>query len=201
MRIAGGVQRVRYRNGKDEPAPPGDIVRLEVDCWASLDPPARQGPPARRGCPRPPSPASRATSASLEPNDTTGDDRRRHTNRILHDAEHPSHVVLPVVPARGRARSSSSSVESGPRGSHAHLVSMTLHEASEVEVLEMSKSRPLISLMLAVPMPRLRWPGTSGSTRRATELWNLGTVIGMEIDGAPIFSANPRRTDGRLPRS
>ena len=28
----------------------------------------------------------------------------------------------------------------------------------------------------------------------ATELWNLGSVVGMEIDGAPIFLGEPEQT-------
>jgi uncharacterized glyoxalase superfamily protein PhnB len=67
-----------------------------------------------------------------------------------------------------------------------------------VEVLEMSKSRPLISLMLAVPDA----PAALAWYKRAlgaTELWNLGTVIGMEIDGAPIFLGQPEENGWETP--
>ena len=33
----------------------------------------------------------------------------------------------------------------------------------------------------------------------ATELWNLGSVIGMEIDGAPIFLGEPERNGWEIP--
>jgi PhnB protein len=49
---------------------------------------------------------------------------------------------------------------------------------------------PVISLMLAVPDA----PTAADWYRRAmgaTELWNLGTVVGMEIEGAPLFLAEP----------
>jgi PhnB protein len=51
-------------------------------------------------------------------------------------------------------------------------------------------SRPLISLMLAVPDA----PAAAEWYKRAlgaTELWNLGSVIGLEIEGAPFFLGQP----------
>lgn len=48
----------------------------------------------------------------------------------------------------------------------------------------------VISLMLAVPDAG----AASAWYQRAlgaTELWNLGSVIGLEIDGAPFFLAEP----------
>ena len=33
----------------------------------------------------------------------------------------------------------------------------------------------------------------------ATELWNLGSVVGMEIDGAPIFVGEPERNGWETP--
>jgi PhnB protein len=49
---------------------------------------------------------------------------------------------------------------------------------------------PVISLMLAVPDAR----AASAWYQRAlgaTELWNLGSVIGLEVAGAPFFLAQP----------
>jgi len=49
-----------------------------------------------------------------------------------------------------------------------------------------------ISVMLAVPDA----PAASAWYQRAlgaTELWNLGSVIGLRIDGAPFFLAQPER--------
>ncbi|MEQ8763023.1 MAG: CocE/NonD family hydrolase, partial [Planctomycetota bacterium] len=33
--LSAGIQRLRYRNGKDEPVEPGTVVTIEVDCWAT----------------------------------------------------------------------------------------------------------------------------------------------------------------------
>ena len=61
-----------------------------------------------------------------------------------------------------------------------------------------SKSRSLISVMLAVPdaAAALAW-----YTRAlgATELWNLGSVVGMEIDGAPVFLGEPEKNGWETP--
>jgi PhnB protein len=49
---------------------------------------------------------------------------------------------------------------------------------------------PVVSLMLAVPDA----PAAVEWYRRAlgaTELWNLGSVVGLEIAGAPFFLAEP----------
>ena len=49
---------------------------------------------------------------------------------------------------------------------------------------------PVISLMLAVPDA----PTAVDWYKRAmgaTELWNLGSVVGLEIEGAPFFLAQP----------
>jgi PhnB protein len=66
------------------------------------------------------------------------------------------------------------------------------------EIVVTSKSRSLISLMLAVPDA----PGALAWYKRAlgaTELWNLGSVVGMEIDGAPIFLGEPERNGWETP--
>ena len=55
-----------------------------------------------------------------------------------------------------------------------------------------------ISVMLAVPDA----PAASAWYQRAlgaTELWNLGSVIGLEIDGAPFFLAQPERNGWASP--
>jgi PhnB protein len=49
---------------------------------------------------------------------------------------------------------------------------------------------PVISLMLAVPDA----PAAAAWYQRAlgaTELWSLGSVVGLEVDGAPFFLAEP----------
>jgi PhnB protein len=49
---------------------------------------------------------------------------------------------------------------------------------------------PVISLMVAVPdaAAALEWYRTALG---ATELWNLGGVVGLEVEGAPFFLAEP----------
>ena len=66
------------------------------------------------------------------------------------------------------------------------------------EIVVTSKSRSLISLMLAVPDA----PAALAWYKRAlgaTELWNLGSVVGIEIDGAPIFLGEPERNGWETP--
>src|SRR3989442_4509044 len=51
-------------------------------------------------------------------------------------------------------------------------------------------SGPVISLMLAVPDA----PTAVAWYKRAlgaTELWNLGSVVGLQVEGAPFFLAQP----------
>lgn len=95
-RVAGGIQRMRYRNGPDEPVPPGEVVRLVVDCWASgirLE----QGERLRIEVSCSGFPGYARNSGTLEP---IGSVSRMVVarNELLHDADHPSHVLLPVVP-------------------------------------------------------------------------------------------------------
>ena len=58
--------------------------------------------------------------------------------------------------------------------------------------------RPLISLMLAVPDA----PAAAAwykAALGATELWNLGSVVGLEIDGAPFFLGEPENNGWECP--
>ena len=57
---------------------------------------------------------------------------------------------------------------------------------------------PVISLMLAVqdaPAAAAWYQHALG----ATELWNLGSVIGLEIDGAPLFLGEPANNGWESP--
>ena len=56
----------------------------------------------------------------------------------------------------------------------------------------------LISVMLAVPSApaALAW---YKKALGATELWNLGSVVGMEIDGAPVFLGEPEQNGWETP--
>lgn len=49
---------------------------------------------------------------------------------------------------------------------------------------------PVISLMIAVPdaAAAVEWYRTAFG---ATELWSLGSIVGLEIEGAPFFLAEP----------
>ena len=63
----------------------------------------------------------------------------------------------------------------------------------------MSSNRaPVISLMLAVPdeVAAVDWYKRALGAR---ELWNLGSVVGLEIEGAPFFLARPERPDWGTP--
>lgn len=59
--------------------------------------------------------------------------------------------------------------------------------------------KPVISLMLAVPDA----PAAAEWYKRALgakELWNLGSVIGMEVEGAPFFLGEPANNGWESPR-
>src|ERR1041385_7282791 len=59
-------------------------------------------------------------------------------------------------------------------------------------------SKPILSLMLAVPDA----PAASEWYQRALgarELWNLGSVIGLEIEGAPFFLGQPEKNGWESP--
>ena len=60
------------------------------------------------------------------------------------------------------------------------------------------KARSLISVMLAVAdaPAALAWYKRAMG---ATELWNLGSVVGMEIDGAPVFLGEPEKNGWETP--
>ena len=49
---------------------------------------------------------------------------------------------------------------------------------------------PVISLMLAVTdaSAAARW---YAQALGATELWNLGSVVGLDVEGAPLFVGQP----------
>lgn len=60
--------------------------------------------------------------------------------------------------------------------------------------------RPILSLMLAVPDA----PAAAEWYRRALgarELWNLGSVVGLEIEGAPFFIGEPARNGWESPQT
>src|SRR5690349_13905207 len=61
-----------------------------------------------------------------------------------------------------------------------------------------STDKPVISVMLAVPdaAAALAWYKRALG---ATELWNLGSVVGMDIAGAPLFLGEPAQNGWETP--
>jgi putative CocE/NonD family hydrolase len=97
-RVQDGLARARFRKGFDRELPltPGSVERYDIDLWFT----SRVFPPGHR---------LRVTvSSALFPkydrNLNTGGNNERETRwvvahqRLLHDAAHPSHVTLPLVP-------------------------------------------------------------------------------------------------------
>ncbi len=57
---------------------------------------------------------------------------------------------------------------------------------------------PVISLMLAVPDASMAVAWYQKALG-ATELWNLGSVVGLEVQGAPLFLAEPENNGWASP--
>lgn len=57
---------------------------------------------------------------------------------------------------------------------------------------------PVISLMLAVPDAPTAVDWYKGAMG-ATELWNLGSVVGLDVEGAPFFVAQPANNGWNSP--
>ncbi|MFO0982715.1 MAG: CocE/NonD family hydrolase [Planctomycetota bacterium] len=100
--LASGIQRLRYRDGKDAPVPPGTIVAVTIDCWATSQSVAagsrllvRVGSSAF--------PAYARNLNTLEPMATAVKPVVAH-NRVHHDQQHQSFIVLPVIPRADTAR-------------------------------------------------------------------------------------------------
>jgi putative CocE/NonD family hydrolase len=97
-RVQDGIARARFRKGFDREVllTPGSVERYDIDLWFT----SRVFPPGHR--------LRVAVSSALFPkydrNLNTGGNNERETKfvaahqRLIHDAEHPSHVVLPVIP-------------------------------------------------------------------------------------------------------
>jgi len=98
---AGGIQRLRYRRGPgtDSPAKPGEVAPIEIDCWATGIR-FEKGDRIHVQIASSLWPAYARNLNTLEPL-ATAKDPAVATNRIFHDAERPSCVVLPVVPREG----------------------------------------------------------------------------------------------------
>jgi len=101
-RMQDGIMRARFRNGFDRPEllEPGTVNRYDIDLWFT----SRVIPAGNRIRVV----VSSAAFPKYDRNLNTGGDNERDTTyvvarqRVLHDAGHPSHVTLPVVPPNGR---------------------------------------------------------------------------------------------------
>jgi hypothetical protein len=98
LRVQDGVMRARFRHGFDRPTllTPDTVERYDIDLWfTGLVVPA--GHRLRVV-------VSSAAFPKYDRNLNTGGDNERDTTyvaahqRVLHDAEHPSHVTLPIIP-------------------------------------------------------------------------------------------------------
>jgi putative CocE/NonD family hydrolase len=96
--LCDGIVRGRYRNGRGpaEVLRPGEVYEFVIDCWVTANV-FRAGHAIRleissSNFPR--------FDRNLNTGAPIGDDTapRPARQRVLHDAAHPSHVVLPIVP-------------------------------------------------------------------------------------------------------
>ena len=97
-RVQDGVARARFRQGFDKEVPltPGSVEKYDIDLWFT----SRVFEPGHR--------LRVSVSSALFPKydrnlNTGGNNERDSTfvvahQRLVHDATHPSHVVLPVIP-------------------------------------------------------------------------------------------------------
>ena len=96
--ITDGILRARYRNSKNNPVPlrPGEIYLFSIDLWATSNV-FKKGHRIRLSI----------ASSNFPRYDRNLNIWKRHgsaaeavvaTNTIYHDREHPSHIVLPVLP-------------------------------------------------------------------------------------------------------
>ncbi len=100
QRLCDGMVRARFRDGMDKPTliEPGKVYAYDVDCWNTCQL-FKKGHRIR---------VEIASSAfpKFSRNQNTGEALGVTANMkvarqiILHDGEHPSHVLLPVIPAR-----------------------------------------------------------------------------------------------------
>jgi putative CocE/NonD family hydrolase len=97
MNVAQGILRARYRDSFERPSPlePGRPYRLQIDCWSSSNL-FRRGHRIRVEIA-----SSNFPQFDRHPNTDrpfgTDADFVRATQTVYHDAQHPSHILLPFV--------------------------------------------------------------------------------------------------------
>src|SRR5689334_12857706 len=77
------------------------------------------------------------------------------------------------------------------------MVGITKNERRKESIVT-SQHAPIISMMLAVPdaAAAVEWYQWALG---ATELWSLGSVVGLEIEGMPFFIGEPARNGWESP--
>ena len=103
MNLTDGVLRMRYRDSQEKPElmNPDQIYKISVDLWATGNV-FKKGHILRLE-------VSSSNFPRFDRNLNTGADQATSrefvsaTNMILHDAEHPSALLLPVIPAGAAA--------------------------------------------------------------------------------------------------
>lgn len=99
MNLTDGILRMRYRDSQEKPElmNPGQIYKISVDLWATGNV-FKKGHVLRLE-------VSSSNFPRFDRNMNTGAEQAASkifvpaTNTILHDAEHPSALILPVIPA------------------------------------------------------------------------------------------------------
>jgi uncharacterized protein len=103
MDLTDGILRMRYRDSQEKPVlmNPGQVYKISVDLWATSNV-FKKGHILRLE-------VSSSNFPRFDRNLNTGADQATSrdyvsaTNMILHDAEHASALLLPVIPARAAA--------------------------------------------------------------------------------------------------
>jgi len=98
INLCDGILRARYRRSADEPTPiePGKVCRYEIDLWVTSNA-FLPGHKIRIEI-------SSSNFPRFDRNPNTGHpfgadaEIETATQTVYHDAEHPSHVILPVIP-------------------------------------------------------------------------------------------------------
>ena len=109
MNLSDGILRMRYRDSQEKPAlmNPDQVYKISVDLWATSNV-FKKGHIIRLE-------VSSSNFPRFDRNLNTGADQATSrefvlaTNTILHDAEHPSALLLPVIPTGGVANGTSGS--------------------------------------------------------------------------------------------
>jgi hypothetical protein len=102
LRLNDGVVRASYRESFENPSPiePGKVYEYTIDCWATSML-IRKGHRLRVH-------VASAAFPKFDRNLNTGhpfgmdSEMQAARQTIFHDAKHPSHIVLPVVPAKAK---------------------------------------------------------------------------------------------------